>query len=53
VTDNERDKRSRPAEHLMAIAEKGNMNLMKQEPDDRYLAEKKEYKGLSMGCNVR
>src|SRR5699024_1799984 len=41
ATDEEKDIRRDPARHLMAIAEKGDIERTKQALDDWYLAEKK------------
>lgn len=43
ATEDEKDIRSKPVKHLMAINEKGNASLTKQALDDWYLAPKKDY----------
>ncbi|MGH2644849.1 MAG: vitamin K epoxide reductase family protein, partial [Chitinophagaceae bacterium] len=43
ATEDEKDIRSKPVKHLMAIHEKGNTSLTRQALDDWYLAPKKDY----------
>lgn len=43
ATTDEKDIRSKPVKHLLAIAEKNNERLIKMALDDWYLAEKKDY----------
>ena len=43
VTNNEGDMMALPVKHLLAIAEKGDEERTKQDLDDWYLAEKKDY----------
>lgn len=47
ATEDEKDIRSKPVKHLMAINEKGDAGLTKQALDDWYLAPKKDYEAFA------